>query len=264
MTLLSALVAVALLAAATTAAPGDPCSFTPSPAGATLRQDSACDVTAPYCTWTLVGGTPVGRCTVCRIGQANDPCLCDRATSYCEQGTSAPGTCQPYTLLGAGCTTDNDCRTTTNAIVAGGLPLQTQSVVNEALSCVLGTCQPCNPTTWADGYGPLNTPYTCPGYFASASNLLGRYAAVNSRPGTQISCNVAGQVTVNSTIDYSYGYGADWTTWTPASASSSRPPSPSRGASGVSPSSVPSVDSDAARLGMCGMAVLTLIALLCV
>lgn len=214
---------VVLLVAAAAAKLGDPCNFTPSPAnGPTLLQDSACDVTAPYCTYTPTSGAPVGACTPCRVGQPGDPCGCNPSTSYCEQGGATPGTCQPYTMLNKACTSDTDCVSYTNAIVGGGLPLKTQRVRNEILSCVLGSCRPCNPSTWPKFYAPLNKPYTCPGYADKASTLLDRYATSTSRPGTSFSCNAAGTVSpVNATINYGYGYAGDWTKWTPSSSSGS-------------------------------------------
>lgn len=217
--MLRAIFAVALVALAA-AKIGDPCNFTPSTAnGATLLQDSACDVTAPYCTWTPTNGAPVGACTPCRVRQPGDPCACNPSTSYCEQGGATPGTCQPYTRLNAPCSSDADCTTHTNAIVGGGLPLQTANVVNEILFCVLGSCKPCDPATWPKNYAKLGAAYTCPGYVDKASNLLKRYATATSRPGTSFSCNVAGTVTpVDATIDYNYGYaGGDWTKWKPTS-----------------------------------------------
>jgi hypothetical protein len=109
--------------------------------------------------------------------------------------------------------------TYTNAIIGGGLPLQTANVRNEILSCVLGSCKPCDPDTWENNYAKLGKPYTCPGYVDKASNLLKRYATATSRPGTSFSCNVAGAVSpVNATINYNYGYaGGDWTKWKPSS-----------------------------------------------
>lgn len=212
---------VLLLASGAAAAIGDACNFSPSPAnGPTLLQDSSCDVTAPYCTYTPTSGAPVGACTPCRVGQPGDPCGCNPSTSYCEQGGATPGTCQPYTLLNRACTSDTDCVTYTNAIVGGGLPLKTQRVRNEILTCVLGSCKPCDPDTWPKFYAALNKPYTCAGYVATASNLLDRYATATSRPGTSFSCNAVGTVSpVNATINYGYGYSGDWTQWTPSKTS---------------------------------------------
>lgn len=250
--MLRSLCCAALLVAAAMAAAGDACTFSPPASNtAAARQDSGCDVTAPYCTWTPANGPPVGRCTVCRVGQAADPCLCDRTTSYCEQGGPTPGTCQPYTLLDAGCIDDNDCITYTNAIVGGGLPLNVRRVPNEVLTCVIGQCKPCDSDTWPDFYVPLGATYTCPGYLATASNALGRYATASSRAGTQIKCQAGGLFTsVNSTINYGYGYNGDWTAWTPAS------PSPSRAATAASPSSPPAVNSGASALTASALLVL--------
>ena len=203
---------VVVAAALVAAKIGDPCSFTSN--GGT--QDADCDVTAPYCTWTPTSGAPVSVCTPCRVRQPGDPCSCDATTSYCEQGGATPGTCQPYTRLNRACTSDADCITYTNAIVGGGLPLKTQNVRNEILSCVFGSCKPCDPDTWPKYYAKLDKPYVCPGYSVTASVALDRYAAGSSRPGTSMSCNVAGALTaINSNVNYSYGYSGDWTQWTP-------------------------------------------------
>jgi len=181
--------------------------------------DGTCTLQQPYCTQYTFG---TYYCTPCNIISSTlvggGSCQCNPATSYCSVDTVSIGVCVPYTIYGQACTKNSDCQTTGSNVVNTGL-------IEQIMYCVNFQCKPCSPALWKQ-YAIANMPnytYTCPGYSATLTNSLGRYATVTPMSAFTFQCLATGDIAViNATVDYNYqrtySYGSTATTTTTSAA----------------------------------------------
>jgi hypothetical protein len=168
--------------------------------GFTGGQDSICQIDSAYCNYVNV---VYKQCGTCRVMQATPvaggSCDCDARTSYCSQKSDqGSGQCLSYTMLNQFCTMDSDCQTTVTRSLPSGGSVQ---LPDEHLFCVNSACKPCNPATWNSGN------VTCPGYSATLSSSLGRYATTSRLSAVVYTCLSNGDIVfLQDTVDYDYGY----------------------------------------------------------
>lgn len=215
--------------------------------GSIDQQDRVCDLDSPYCIYYSNGFAK--RCAECKVLVGNlgeqtrgGSCSCDARVEFCSQSSDATsGLCVPYTTLGAVCTNDVQCQTTTTRVSPQGNPT---TVTNQRLFCVNGFCKPCKPSVWATDVGTVGVAnVTCPGYDATLSTTLQRYAMRSRLPGSAYTCTSAGDIMWldggdTATSDYDYGYSCGNRALWPQDCAASPSPSP-QPSTGVSQSAEP-------------------------
>lgn len=160
-----------------------------------------CSQDALFCTHPSVAATDLA-CRQCHVNPAGplpdlsvyDPLnLCNCLPGeFCRQtGADASlGVCEPSTLVGTDCTTDEDCEGAREEAVQGFSR-------RERGFCVQGKCAQCNPATFARDWNSMT--HTCHGY---GLNGDGNRAYHNARPGTQITCLSNGTLVSEGEIDW--------------------------------------------------------------
>jgi len=224
--------------------------------GSLMGQDNICEIDSPYCNWTEQKTRK--RCGTCRVGQSmpayGGSCDCDARTSFCDQQSGlVGGQCTQYTLLDTLCTTDDNCKTTTTRTSIAGTSI---TVTNERLFCVKGKCKPCQPDVWLSQKGELGVAsIVCPGYDATLSNNLARYATESRLPAVEYTCDADGNIVyLQPTVDYNYEFSCgDRSQW-PGDCGVSATPSSAPGQSG-SPQASAMPDSGAGAMIVGWMAV---------
>lgn len=160
-----------------------------------------CSQDALFCTHPSVAATKLAcrQCQVNPVGPLPDMSVYDPRNlcnclpgEFCRQtGPNASlGVCEPSTLVGKDCTTDEDCEGVREEAVQGFSR-------RERGFCVQGKCAQCNPATFARDWNSMT--HTCHGY---GLNGDGNRAYHNARPGTQITCLSNGTLVSEGEIDW--------------------------------------------------------------
>ncbi len=124
-------------------------------------------------------------------------CNCD-AGEFCRQTSasfdtqaSVVGYCEPSTLVGMNCSTNDDCEGEREHSLDGGYARA------ERAYCHRGACRQCNPDEFSAAYG--SSSIVCLGYVLYPNGIR-KY--LTARPGTVVTCTAGGDLLSSGAVDW--------------------------------------------------------------